>query len=80
MLSNQIIDREICRSVNRCGLGTSLGSIGYDGSIFGCQEQTSKKENNIFYIGNIYENGIDQEKHKKLLTLYNKKATVVCEN
>jgi hypothetical protein len=24
--------------VVRCGLGTGMGSIGYDGSIYGCQE------------------------------------------
>jgi len=29
-------------SIWRCGLGTNIGSIGWDGSIYGCQEQTSK--------------------------------------
>ena len=57
-------------SVLRCGLGTTTGSIGYDGSIYGCQEQTSKNNKNIFFIGNIYNGGIDIEKHKKLLKFY----------
>ena len=59
------------RSVSRCGLGTASGSIAYDGSIYGCQEQPSKDDKNIFLIGNIFENGIDIERHKQLLDLYN---------
>lgn len=56
-------------NVLRCGLGTTLASVGYDGKIYGCQEQTSKDEKNIFLIGDIY-NGIDEDKHKRLLSLY----------
>ena len=66
--SKQNIENNI--SVLRCGLGTTTGSIGYDGSIYGCQEQTSKNNKNIFFIGNIYNGGIDIEKHKKLLKFY----------
>ena len=69
----------INRSVRRCGLGTTMGSIGYDGSIYGCQEQTSKEENNIFYIGNI-ASGINKEKHKKLLSTYQDKNTIFCND
>lgn len=58
-------------SVIRCGLGTTIGSISYDGTIYGCQEQTSGyNHNNIFIIGNIFNNGIDINKHKKLLESY----------
>ena len=57
-------------SILRCGLGTTLGAIGYDGAIYGCQEQCSKENKNIFYIGNIFNGGIDIEKHKALLNLY----------
>ena len=58
-------------SVDRCGLGTNSGGIGYDGSIWGCQEQaTHSNENNLFYLGNIYKDGIEKEKHLKLLIKY----------
>ena len=58
-------------SVERCGLGTAMGSISYDGTIYGCQEQTSGYEhNNIFILGNIFTGGIDVERHKKLLLAY----------
>lgn len=58
-------------SLDRCGLGTNSGGIGYDGTIWGCQEQaTHLNENNLFYIGNIFKGGIDQTKHLKLLNKY----------
>lgn len=63
----------------RCGLGTTFGAVGYDGSIYGCQEQPSKNLNNIFYIGDIFH-GIDVNKHTKLLTEYTKKSQNICEN
>ena len=59
-------------SVWRCGLGTNTGSISWDGSIYGCQEQVSQGHSTIFYIGNIYENGIDIKKHYNLLSFYYK--------
>lgn len=69
----------------RCGLGTALGAIGYDGNIYGCQEWASAEEVNIFYIGNIYKNGIDKEKHSKILKMYfdvlnNKTFNINCNN
>ena len=67
-------------SVNRCGLGTSLGSIGYDGNIYGCQEQVSKNTESRFYIGNIFNGGIDKELHKKLLEEYYAPAIQTCIN
>lgn len=67
------------RNVNRCGLGTSSGSIGYNGWIYGCQEQPSKDEKNIFIIGDI-DNGINVEKHITLLKEYHKQQVSYCEN
>lgn len=59
-------------SVWRCGLGTATGSISWDGSIYGCQEQVSQGHSTIFYIGSIYKNGIDIKKHYNLLSFYYK--------
>lgn len=63
-------DKEAKVNVLRCGLGTTSGSIGYDGNIYGCQEQTSHDLKNYFLIGNIYTGGINQDKHSKLLKRY----------
>lgn len=68
--NNNYFNIEKNNSVIRCGLATTTGSIGWDGSIYGCQEQTSKMEKSIFQIGNIYTGGIDVEKHTDLLTIY----------
>ena len=62
--------KPVHRSVVRCGLGTGMGAIGYDGNIYGCQEQVSGKENNTFYIGNIFD-GINKNQHSNLLSQYN---------
>lgn len=73
ILNNDKIDN-ICdyqRSPIHCGLGTGSASIGYDGKIYGCQEQDSRDTNNFFYIGNIFD-GVDIEKHSKLLEEYTK--------
>lgn len=78
-VSAQIHTKPLIRpGVERCGLGTSSGSISYDGTIYGCQEQPSKDEKNIFLIGNIYS-GIDVDKHIKLLEEYNKEGYAFCE-
>lgn len=63
----------ISRNASRCGLGTTSLSIGYDGSLIGCQEQTSRDTRDKFYLGNIYQD-IDKEKHIKLLKEYTKPA------
>lgn len=66
---------------NRCGLGTIYGSIGYDGTIYGCQEQDSKNNaNNLFNLGNIYTGGINKKKHKKLLKKFFNKKSSFCED
>ena len=56
-------------NINHCGLGIGTWAIGVNGEIYGCQEQPSKEESNIFYIGDIY-NGVDVNKHLKLLELF----------
>lgn len=78
--NNAVAERYLKRNVFRCGLGTTFGSIGYDGSIYGCQEQPSKSENNIFYLGNIFNDGISKEKHITLLKNYNQEKKVECNN
>ena len=72
-------DITVSRSPSRCGMGTGFGSIGYDGKIYGCQEQDSKTDKNIFYIGDIFS-GIDIEKHTILLETYNQLAQMKCSN
>jgi hypothetical protein len=57
-------DRDKIHRVIRCGLGTGSGSIGFNGNIYGCQEQDSYAgEDSIFYLGNIYKDGIERELH-----------------
>ena len=66
-----------------CGIGQSSVSINFEGEIYTCQEQDSRnKTNKIFNIGNIY-NGIDKEKHLKLLNYVEKDQQqffIECEN
>lgn len=65
-----------------CGLGTSSVSIGPDGKFYGCQEQPSKENKNIFYIGDI-DKGIDKKRHKLLLKRYisnQKNNKIICSN
>ena len=73
------------KTVERCGLATTNGAVGWDGSIYGCQEQVSKDNKNIFYIGNILSGGIDEDKHFNLLNFYyldqcNMKLPDKCKN
>lgn len=74
------IETKVKRNVYRCGLGTSSGSIGYNGNIYGCQEQDSQEENSKFYIGNIFKKGIEEKLHIPLLKEYSKEAEAKCEN
>ena len=78
VFNNNPINIEIERNPYRCGLGTGSASIGYDGKIFGCQEQDSRDTNDYFYIGDIFT-GIDVEKHSKILQDYQKKGIMTCE-
>lgn len=59
-------------NLERCGLGSNCIAIGWDGLIYGCQEQVSKKEKNLFLIGDLFNNGIDIKKHMQLLNTYYK--------
>lgn len=54
----------------RCGLGiTSLG-IGTNGDIYGCQEHLTYGHSTPFFIGNIFKGGIDENRHKRLISMY----------
>lgn len=77
--TKEINERAITRSAIRCGLGSGSASIGYDGKIYGCQEQDSRDTNDLFYIGDIYQ-GIDIHRHSILLEKYTKKSAIICEN
>lgn len=79
IFSNQPLKYDTTRNPYRCGLGTGSASIGYDGKIFSCQEQDSRDTNDYFYIGHI-DSGIDIKKHSKILSDYEAKGPVVCEN
>ena len=70
-MMNQNSKKEVIRRAKRCGMGTGMGAIGYDGSIYGCQEQSSIGKESFFYIGDI-EAGIDKILHSKLLEEYTK--------
>lgn len=54
----------------RCGLGTSSIGIGVNGELFGCQEHNSYDTNTPFYLGNIFKDGIEKERHERLLHMY----------
>lgn len=77
---NTLGDLEKPHPIMRCGLGTTLGSIGYDGNIYGCQEQTSKNIESHFYIGNIFNGGINKDLHEKLLKSFYQPTIQTCEN
>lgn len=67
-------------NTERCGLGTNYGSINYEGKIYGCQEQDSRKDtNSIFEIGNIYD-GIDINRQLFLINQYMSATEKKCEN
>lgn len=77
---NDILQKVENNNIFRCGLGTSSGSIGYNGDIYGCQEQDSYDNKSIFYIGNIYNGGINIDLHKRLLTAYEQSEQNKCED
>lgn len=66
------------RKVYRCGLGTGSCSVSYCGDLFGCQEQDSRDTNDYFYIGDIF-NGVNVERHTRLLSDYHKQEKLICE-
>lgn len=65
------------RSPFRCGLGTTSCSIGFDGSIYSCQEQNTRDTNDYFYIGDIYS-GIIKQKHSIVLDDYAQNTVLIC--
>ena len=50
------IENENYYNINckQCGFGNGYGSVNYAGDIFTCQEVASRKERELFAIGNIY--------------------------
>lgn len=79
VFNNEEVEYKINRGAIRCGLGSGSASIGYDGKIYGCQEQDSRDTNDFFYIGNI-DDGVNIQKHSKLLEAYTKWGALECEN
>lgn len=74
-------NRDTLKAIDRCGLGTTSGSIDYQGNIYGCQEQDSyATKESIFYLGNVYQNGIEIERHIKLLKDFQFQGVPKCEN
>lgn len=71
--------KDISRNIWRCGIGTTGCSIGYDGTIYGCQEQTSRSDSNIFKIGHLPE-GIVKDQHEFFLKKYTDLNTIYCSN
>lgn len=71
--NNAIINDEkiIVKSCDKCGLGVyHMAAIGYDGSIYSCQELcTNDGINSPFYIGSIYD-GVDDSKRLSLCNLF----------
>lgn len=73
------LERKIKRNPCKvCGSGCNSAAINYEGNIYSCQEQTYNEiKKNIFYMGNL-ETGINIDKHKQLLSLYNEENIVEC--
>ena len=65
-------------SFNHCGIGTTTIGISTDGGISGCQEHNTYTNHDIFYIGDIY-GGINEDKHRRLLSAYNALSHPVCK-
>lgn len=65
--------------MHHCGLGIGTWTIGVDGKIYGCQEQPSKDEKNIFHIGNIWD-GLDENRHNILLETFINSKKPECIN
>ena len=49
-----------------CGVGLMAETVAYNGDIFTCQEQVTWDNNNIFKVGNIFENKIEIQKQKNI--------------
>jgi radical SAM protein with 4Fe4S-binding SPASM domain len=66
--NNQLLKYK--NTILRCGLGTTSCAIGWDGKIYGCQQDVSYNIKNIMFIGDLNKNGINKRKHIKLLKQY----------
>ena len=67
------------RSAHHCGMGEDCVGIGYDGSIYGCQEQATRGKKSKFYLGNI-KTGYKRGRHINLVNRFiNSSSIVTCE-
>ena len=61
-----------------CGKGLYNVAINYNGDIYACQQEIyNQNEKNLFLIGNIYNGGINKEKHIKLIQDIENKNTII---
>lgn len=63
--------------LNHCGIGIDSVGIAANGDINGCQEHNTYHEHDMFYIGNVFD-GINEERHRQLLTTYQSIPHPVC--
>lgn len=54
----------------RCGLGTTGLGIGTNGDIYGCQEHLTYDHSSPFFLGNIFDGGIDDNRRERLIKMY----------
>lgn len=73
------VDLFPAREIFRCGLGTTSIAVSPKGKLFGCQEQVTNSNDNIFYLGDIYS-GINKDKHFKLLKNFHQSQILYSEN
>lgn len=67
------------RNIYHCGLGENFISIGYDGSLYTCQEQATMGKKSKFYLGNI-DTGIKRGRQNILVNRFiNSSSIVTCE-
>lgn len=77
-ITNSFIDIDKYQlNINRCGLGTTNVVFGPNGNIYSCQEQPSRTNSNLFYLGNIYKDGIEKERHIQLINTYLNDSKVI---
>lgn len=57
------------KTFQRCGLGTTSIGVSPTGQLIACQEHSTYQEKDIFFVGDIF-NGIDAERHIRLLNQY----------
>ena len=69
----------------RCGFGQNFGAaLAPTGDIYGCQQMTSNDRNHLFWLGNIFNGGVLEERRDAMLDAFNseggRKGDMECEN